>query len=148
MDKSTTDALMRVVKALSSRGLRPAKVGSGFRAFCPIHESPPDGHKPSLVVKPRDDGSIMILCGSRRCDYREILRALEIDPAGLRPVLTLEALAATKKLPVEFLRELGLHDGERTFRRRDGETYQVRGVVIPYRATNGSLLLERLRVRL
>jgi hypothetical protein len=51
--------------------------GRGFVARCPAH---PDQH-PSLSVRPRDDGQgVLLHCFARQCPYRDIMRALHLEP--------------------------------------------------------------------
>lgn len=51
------------------------KDGSGWTAFCPVHEACPDGHTPSLRVWTWPDGNVGVKCWAG-CQYRDIMQAV------------------------------------------------------------------------
>src|SRR5918994_7206636 len=79
--------------------------------ICPVH----DDHNPSLGVDLRHNGAgpkVVLNCRSQGCEYSEILQAVGLTDADLKLQeknaamaygCTLEAYAASKNLPVEFL---------------------------------------------
>lgn len=115
--------------------------GGGWVARCPAH----DDRNPSLNVSERD-GKILLKCHAG-CDVRSIvdvlgltMSALFVDSPlngngadGLQEPLTIAELAASKKFPLEFLKQFGLKDTNR-------------GVLIPYLLVDGSPA-PRQRVR-
>ena len=111
------------------------KSGEGYTARCPAH----DDRRASLSVSEGDDGRVLIKCFAG-CDARDVVAALglamkdlfpEDEREGLRQrerggaPLTVADLAQSKRLPPEFLKELGL-------------TERNRGVEIPYFFEDGS----------
>lgn len=139
-------------------GVQPT--GSGWRARCPAH----DDKSPSLSVSTGEDGRILLYChagcspesvvASRNLQMTDLFPAAWLTPrqhganslAGGRRLpttavdpatgLTLAVYAATKKLPENFLRGLGVHDV-----RRSGRP----AVRIPYLGPSGEELAARLR---
>ncbi len=108
----------------------------GFLAFCPAHADT----APSLSVNKGDVADVVVHCFGG-CDQATVLAAL--DELRRRPVpegrpfttggrerprrighCSVEALAAAKKLPPEFLEKLGLNNYEGT-------------VIVPYREPDG-----------
>lgn len=127
-----------MLDALTARSLSPTPEGGGYLAYCPVHEFPPAGHRPSLYLGVGDDGHAFVKCRSRDCGTAPILRALGLQARDLYlepTVPTVQDLATAKGLPVEFLAALGLHDTDL-------------GVAIPYRVDGGTTLFERTRVRI
>jgi putative DNA primase/helicase len=106
----------------------------GYMARCPAHED----STPSLSIGQGDDGRILLKCFAG-CTAEQIVKALGLTLRELMPergvnglALTLAVLAAAKGLPVDFLRQLGLHD--------DG-----RGVAMPYYDRAGAVVYEKRR---
>jgi hypothetical protein len=119
---------------------------------CPVH----DDHNPSLGVDLRPHGAgpkVVLNCRSQGCEYSEILRAVGLTGAdlklqeknGMAYGCTLEAYAASKILPVEFLTsdDVALEDGSCYVRVLGRE---VAAVEIPYADQNGELLANRYRI--
>jgi len=121
--------------------------------ICPVH----DDHNPSLGVDLRHNGAgpkVVLNCRSQGCEYSEILQAVGLTDADLKfqqkngaiPYgCTLEAYAASKNLPVEFLTsdEVTLEDG--TFYVKElGK--EIAAVEIPYADRDGELLTNRYRI--
>jgi hypothetical protein len=121
--------------------------------ICPVH----DDHKPSLGVDLRQNGAgpkIVLNCRSQGCEYSEILQAVGLTDADLKlqeknAVMeygcTLEAYAASKNLPLEFLTsdEVALEDGTCYVKEVDKE---IAAVEIPYADRDGELLTTRYRI--
>src|SRR6185503_13055995 len=110
---------------------------AGYKARCPAHE---DAHA-SLSISRGDDGRILLKCFAG-CEPVDVCKALGITIADLFPErerqgsLTVAEMAARKKLPAAFLRELGLHD------LADG------GIGIPYRNPDGGTVATKRRTAL
>jgi hypothetical protein len=121
------------------RGVQPS--GDGWLAFCPAH---PDRTTRSLSVSITPDGKTLLHCFVG-CAVEKIVAAVDMSLADLmasrtaaasRSPLTLEAFAAAKQLPVDFLREMGVEQ------HRDG-------LRITYGLADGSLATrQRLRTAL
>lgn len=129
-----------------------------YRAFCPAHD---DRRTPNLDIREGKDERALVICRAG-CDTEKVVEALgltmrdlfvrhghpghsgaEEDPshrnaATARPC-TLESYAETKRLPVGFLRRLGLSDFVYS------GTPAVR---IPYRDTEGVEVAIRFRLAL
>ena len=119
--------------------------GRGWQAPCPAH----DDRNPSLSIHERE-GKILVRCFAG-CPTEAVLSALGLRLSDLfmdgkvngksrgrveepvRARLAVEELARAKKLPLDFLRSLGLEN-------------QSNGVRIPYKLTDGSLA-KRHRIR-
>jgi hypothetical protein len=115
--------LNRVLERL--KGVR--KTSGGYKALCPAH----DDHEPSLSVAKGDDGRALLHCFAG-CSPEEVTGALGLkmdelfsrdghkaqergapvpqtcDATPEPPSCTLEGYAEAKRLPVGFLRRLGL----------------------------------------
>lgn len=121
---------MRPIDKVLSR-LDQVKRGSkSWTAQCPTHED----HENSLSLREGDHGIVLIKCFAG-CDVNAIVETLGLtmpdpfllDDRQISPrSLTLEALAADKALPVEFLRSLGVEQ-------------RAGGVKITYRLLDGTL---------
>jgi len=98
------------------KGVKPAGPHK-WTAFCPCHENPPDGHKPSLSVARADNGGVVLHCFGG-CDNEKIVRAIHMAMADLFPSQA---------------------DAVRTVARRIVATY-------PYRGACGHLLYEVVRL--
>jgi hypothetical protein len=137
-----------LIGSLDARGLR-----RGGRYLCPAH----DDHQPSLSVTRGDDGRTLLHCFVG-CDIKEIASALEIDvrdlfeSGGVRdtirgstatsqhptsPGCTLATYAERKKLPLEFLRGLGIVETT---------SHDSPAIGIPYTNTFGEEVSMRLRL--
>jgi hypothetical protein len=136
--------------------LEGVRTQNGFyRAFCPAHD---DNRTPNLDVKEGEDGRVLLLCRAG-CSTQEVVGALGLkmrdlfssgghggrvggavsDPRPTPPSCTLEAYAEAKRLPVGFLRSLGLSD----------ITYSGSPAVrIPYRDCEGQERAVRFRCAL
>jgi hypothetical protein len=150
----------RPVEAFLAR-LEGVRTQKGFyRAFCPAHD---DKRTPNLDVKKGEDGRVLLLCRAG-CSTQEVVEALGLKmrdlfssnvsanghgggegsavpdpPPTPPPSCTLEAYAEAKRLPVEFLRSLGLSD----------VTYSGSPAVrIPYRDRDGREKAVRFRCAL
>jgi putative DNA primase/helicase len=122
--------------------------------ICPVH----DDHNPSLGVDLRQNGAgpkVVINCRSQGCDYADILGAIGLTDADLKfnegvvsvtaYGCTLEAYAASKDLPLEFLTrdDVALEDGTCYVKEVGNE---VPAVEIPYADRDGELLTNRYRI--
>jgi putative DNA primase/helicase len=121
--------------------------------ICPAH----DDHNPSLGVDLRQNGAdakVVINCRSQGCGYADILRAIGLTDADLKfdegvsamaYGCTLEAYAASKNLPLEFLTsdDVALEDGTCYVRALGRE---VPAVEIPYADHNGEQVATRYRI--
>jgi len=117
----------RPVEALLARLEGVRRQGGSYRAFCPAHD---DRKTPNLDIKEGEDGRALLLCRAG-CSTDEVVEALGLkmrdlfssnghggregsavsDPRPATPSsCTLEAYATAKRLPVEFLKSLGLSD--------------------------------------
>jgi KaiC/GvpD/RAD55 family RecA-like ATPase len=115
-----------------ARRLDAKKNGVGFKAKCPAHS---DQHA-SLTIATGKDGRTLLNCFAG-CKFESIVAALNLSPAELSPhkekeAVTVDLLAARKKLPASFLRSLGLVDGKD-------------GVKIPYKTADGATHATKTR---
>jgi hypothetical protein len=130
--------------------------GGFYRAFCPAHD---DRKTPNLDVKEGEDGRALLLCRAG-CSTDEVVEALGLKMRDLfssndldweeadtvsdprftsRSSCTLEAYARAKRLPVDFLKSLGLSD----------VTYSGSPAIrIPYRDQEGQERAVRFRLAL
>jgi hypothetical protein len=133
-----------IERAIAQRS--PQRAGKETRFLCPAH----DDHNPSARWNPEKCVWHCDACGAggRATDLAgrlaETWGAGEGVTTSVKPVehsngCTLEAYAAAKRLPVEFLRELGL--GEISY-------MSAPAVRIPYRQTDGSEASIRFRTAL
>src|SRR5262245_42545136 len=127
LPQHVTDLLGRL-KGVEPTGSRK------WRALCPAH----DDHNPSLDIDLGSDDRVLLICRSRRCPAEKIVAeigtsqaALFAPPLGTDPrmpkMLSLQALADSKRLPVAFLRDLGLSE-------------KAGAVLIPYLDGAGQLI--------
>jgi putative DNA primase/helicase len=121
--------------------------------LCPVH----DDHNPSLGVDLRQNGAgpkVVINCRSRGCEYADILEAIGLTDADLKfnggvsvtaYGCTLDAYAASKNLPLEFLTsdDVALEDGTCYVRALGKE---IPAVEIPYADRDGEILTSRYRI--
>jgi putative DNA primase/helicase len=121
--------------------------------ICPVH----DDHNPSLGVDLRQNGAgpkVVINCRSRGCEYAAILGAIGLTAADLTfnggvsvtaYGCTLDAYAASKNLPLEFLTsdDVALEDGTCYVKALGRE---VPAVEIPYAEQNGEQVATRYRI--
>jgi hypothetical protein len=121
--------------------------------LCPVH----DDHNPSLGVDLRQNGAgpkVVLNCRSQGCEYADILRAIGLTDADLKLQeknattaygCTLEAYAASKNLPLEFLTsdDVALEDSTCYVKALGRE---VAAVEIPYADQNGEQVATRYRI--
>jgi len=74
-----------LVEAVLARlkGVKPDGANK-WKAFCPVHESPPDGHKPSLGVAEGRDGRALVACRAG-CLVGDVVKALGLSMTDLFP---------------------------------------------------------------
>ena len=149
---------MRPVNKVLKRLEGVKKHGGFYRAFCPAHD---DRNTPNLDVKEGDDGRALLICRVG-CENSKIVAALGLEMKDLferrngsgdrkkfdsYPSKTtatvqpcdLENYAASKGLPVEYLKKLGLSD----------RNYQGKPAVrIPYFGQDGEEIAVRFRIAL
>jgi putative DNA primase/helicase len=121
--------------------------------ICPVH----DDHNPSLGVDLRQNGAgskVVLNCRSQGCGYAAILGAIGLTDADLKLNggknvttygCTLDAYAASKNLPLEFLTsdDVTLEDGT-CYVKEVGK--EIPTIEIPYAARDGELLTNRYRI--
>jgi len=122
--------------------------------ICPVHED----HNPSLGVDLRQNGAgskVVLNCRSQGCEYADILKAIGLTDGDLKfnggvvsvtaYGCTLEAYAASKNLPLEFLTgdDVALEDGT-CYVKALGR--KVPAVEIPYADQNGEQVATRYRI--
>jgi hypothetical protein len=140
----TYDPILDELAALLGAEERNAQ--GGFLGFCPLHVD----LAPSLSVNPGDGRAVMSYChaGCPQAEVQSKLEELLQRPApettlhDIRPAVkvrprrighcTVAALAAAKRLPLEFLEGLGLNNYEGT-------------VIVPYRMEDGKRALRHRR---
>ncbi len=121
------------------------KEGTRWKALCPAH----DDRQPSLSIGTGRNHQVLLNCFAG-CTFEQVLAALDLKAGDLHPeadnrasskagakadLLTVDKLAANKKLPAEFLRSLGLK-----------ESRKYRGAIeVPYLDATGSAGRSRLR---
>ena len=71
--------LRLVLARLEAMNLRPRRQGDGWIVFCPVHENPPDKHRPSLSVRLAEDSQKVLLRCFAGCSAEAILRALGLE---------------------------------------------------------------------
>jgi putative DNA primase/helicase len=133
-------------------GEHKRKSKTGADVLCPVH----DDHNPSLGVDLRQNGAgskVVLNCRSQGCEYSEILKAVGLTDADLMLPektraaygCTLEAYAASKCLPVEFLTsdDVAIEDGTCYVK---GLGREVPAVEIPYADQNGEQIATRYRI--
>jgi putative DNA primase/helicase len=121
--------------------------------LCPAH----DDHNPSLGVDLGHNGAgpkVVLNCRSQGCEYAVILGAIGLTDADLKLNgsenvtaygCTLDAYAASKNLPLEFLTgdDVALEDGT-CYVKEVGK--EIPAVEIPYADRDGELLTNRYRI--
>jgi hypothetical protein len=121
--------------------------------ICPVH----DDHNPSLGVDLRQNGAdpkVVFNCRSQGCPYTAILGAIGLTDADLKfnggvsvtaYGCTLDAYAASKNLPLEFLTsdDVALEDGT-CYVKEVGK--EIPAVEIPYADRDGELITNRYRI--
>jgi hypothetical protein len=147
----TLDWYEGILSQFSGEHRRKSKTDADV--ICPVH----DDHNPSLGVDLRHNGAagpkVVMNCRSQGCGYSEILRAVGLTDEDLifqeKYVVeygcTLEAYAATKNLPLEFLirDDVALEDGT-CYVKEVGK--EVPAVEIPYADQNGEQVATRYRI--
>lgn len=143
-------ALDTVFAALQSMGCSPRKTKDGYQAKCPAHED----STPSLSVT-QTDGKVLLHCHAG-CTPQDVTHALGLgmadlfDDTGGRVApspsqrntatgLTLEQYAQAKRLPLDFLKRLGVSEIS---------YFNDQAVRIPYIDENGDLKATRFRTAL
>lgn len=152
---------MRPLERVLERAQNARKAGDGWLVSCPIpgHGKGRGDKDPSVSVRTGDDGRALVCCkvgceteavvsawGLTMADLFECSnghrkKSFSIPPkttATLQPC-TLENYAASKRLPVEFLKKLGLTD--RNYQRKPA-------VRIPYFGVDGEEIAARYRIAL
>jgi hypothetical protein len=114
---------------------------NGWTSLCPAH----DDNNPSLSIAEGKDGRVLLKCFAG-CEPEEIVAVLGLKMADLFPQprgkragsgLTLEEYAQAKRLPMEFLKKLGIN------RTQLSGTSVVR---MPYMDEAGRVLAARMRL--
>ena len=147
---------MRPVDKVLERLEGIEKQNGFYRAFCPAHD---DNNTPNLDLKEGGDGRALLICRVG-CENEDVVAALGLEMRDLfeqgndqrkkftsyPPKTTatvqpcnLDNYAASKRLPVEFLKGLGLSD-----RNYQGEP----AVRIPYFDESGKEIAVRFRIAL
>ncbi len=166
--------LERILQALRERGTEPKLSGSDWMCCCPAHED----RTPSLSIREETPGGRIFVKCFAGCQDTDVLECLgmgvkDLFPEGERAVpslsvrsgLKVEDLAVAKKLPVDFLKSLGVDttwlrktQGDRgktviqaladpaTWESMDFKS-QWREVLIPYRRADGSDARPRRRMK-
>lgn len=70
-----TYTLQNALDALSRQGCNPTKSGSGYTAFCPVHEADNQGHNQSLSIAAGEKAPFVVHCHAG-CDHKSIMDAL------------------------------------------------------------------------
>jgi hypothetical protein len=150
----TSDVIRWYEEVLSQfPGERRRKSKIDTDVLCPAH----DDHHPSLGVDLRQNGAgpkVVLNCRSQGCEYADILKAVGLTDADLKLNggenvtaygCTLDAYAASKNLPREFLTrdDVALEDGTCYVRALGRE---VPAVEIPYADQKGEQLATRYRI--
>ncbi len=135
LEKLTAEAVARKLGGATGSGRE-------WKARCPCH----DDHTPSLSIKDTEDGRLLVKCFAG-CTQNEVVAELKrrglwssvsrhpAEGATAQP-FGLAAYAGAKKLPLEFLRGLGV------------EEFSSKGKVglkISYRDRDGRETVARLR---
>ncbi len=133
MTSVTVPDATRPIDLVLSRLDGVRRTGDGYTAHCPAH----DDRQQSLSIGEGRNGEVLLHCFAG-CRTEDIVAALGLAMSDLfpkkepqrtpktdTPRLTLEALAADKGLPAEFLKNHGVQQG-------------VHGVLITYRLMDGS----------
>jgi hypothetical protein len=146
---------------LERHELRPKPTGSGkWTALCPAHED----RTPSLSIGTGKAGEVLLKCFSRDCTAQLIAAAVGVELRDLFPDnggggvanptntrahvhtppagCSIESYAAAKRLPVDFLRSLGITDYV------DARWPGLRVMRIPYRDRAGGEPAVRIRCAL
>jgi putative DNA primase/helicase len=148
----TLDWYEKILRLFPGEHRRKSKTDADV--ICPAH----DDHNPSLGVDLRHNGAggpkVIMNCRSQGCEYSEILRAVGLTDADLKLQeknaamaygCTLDAYAASKNLPLEFLTsdDVALEDGS-CYVKEVGR--EVPAVEIPYADQNGDQVATRYRI--
>jgi len=72
--------LSDVVNTLTHLGCQPTPSGSGYTAYCPLHETDGSRHTKSLTVAEGDHVPVVVHCHAG-CDANALLNVLDIHPA-------------------------------------------------------------------
>lgn len=167
--------LERILQILRERGTEAKRSGADWMCRCPAH----DDSTPSLSLREEKPGGRIFVKCFAGCKDTDVLESLGLNikdlfPEGgnaspslsVRSGLKVEDLAAAKKLPVEFLKSLGvdttwlrksLDNPEKTVVQAlvDPATWEAmefksqwREVLIPYRGADGTEARPRRRMRI
>jgi hypothetical protein len=123
---------MNPLELVLARVQRPRKNGKGYMAQCPVPQH--RDRQPSLSIGEAEDGKVLLKCYAG-CTFEDIVAALNLTAkdlfsqvtggeGGIIPLshatvatlatvqhgCTLKEYASEKRIPVEFLRGLGLSD--------------------------------------
>jgi hypothetical protein len=158
MDSTTNGFTLEIIEGYEKvlnrfPGEHKRKSKTDADVLCPVHED----HDPSLGVDLRQNGAgprVVLNCRSQGCEYSEILQAVGLTDADLKfnggvsvtaYGCTLEAYAASKNLPLEFLTrdDVALEDGTCYVKALGRE---VPAVEIPYADQNGEQVATRYRI--
>lgn len=60
------------------------RAGSGWQAYCPVHEANGNGHRQSLSIDQGDAGKVLIHCHAG-CDFAKIISAAGLSMSDLMP---------------------------------------------------------------
>jgi len=126
----STTPLERVLTLIPSH----KKHGDHYKASCPCPAHANGDKNPSLTIKEGSEGSVLLHCFAG-CTVDDIVTSIGLKKADLFPSrspYTLQEYATEKRLPVEFLKSLGVSDG-------DGD------VLIPYTNADGTRFRTRAR---
>jgi len=78
--REPVDAVLPRLKGVREEG------PNRWRAFCPVHEEPPEGHKPSLSVRRGEDGRVLLKChATNACTLEAICAAMGLEVKDLFP---------------------------------------------------------------
>jgi len=92
----TADPVRNLLDRL--KGVKPAGLDK-WEAYCPLHESPPDGHKRSLSIKQTHDNRALVYChGCGKEKTATILAKVGLTMADLAPP-TMPGRAGRPKVP-------------------------------------------------
>ncbi len=79
-DNVAATTLADVVNTLTHLGGQPTPSGSGYTAYCPLHETDGSRHTKSLTVAEGDRVPVVVHCHAG-CDANALLNVLDIHPA-------------------------------------------------------------------
>lgn len=80
-----TTTLSDVVATLTRLGCQPTSAGSGYTAYCPVHETDGNRHTKSLTLREGDRVPVIVHCHAG-CEPKDILKAVGIEGPSRRTV--------------------------------------------------------------